>query len=146
MFEGTISEFIANEQFGILKIITFYDIWLQNRHVPESFLFIRYEDLHQDPKGILRKVFSFIGEVRVEENLLDDSIEYCSFGNLKKLEAENKFKRRILKPRTATDPESYKVRKGKIGGYTEYLSEEDVEFIDKAIRESHCDLATFYEI
>ena len=58
VFEGTISEFIATDQFGILKILTFYDIWLQNRHVPKSFLFIRYEDLHQDPNGTLRAYFS----------------------------------------------------------------------------------------
>lgn len=145
-FEGTISEFIATEQFGVLKIVTFYDIWLQNRHVPKSFLFIRYEDLHQDPRGILRKVLSFIGEVGVEENLLHHSIEYCSFTNLKKLEAENKFKNKKLKPKNAADPESFKVRKGKIGGYTEYLSEEDVEFIDKAIKKHRIDFAKFYEI
>ena len=146
VFEGTISEFIATEEFGILKIVTFYDIWLQNRHVPKSFLFIRYEDLHQDPRGILRKVLSFIGEVGVEENLLHHSIEYCSFTNLKKLEAENKFKNKKLKPKNAADPESFKVRKGKIGGYTEYLSEEDVEFIDKAIKKHRIDFAKFYEI
>jgi hypothetical protein len=71
VFEGTISDFIATEQFGVLKILTFYDIWLQNRHVPKSFLFIRYEDLNRDTKGILRKFLNFIYEVSIEEPLLD---------------------------------------------------------------------------
>jgi len=146
VFEGTIFDFISTEQFGILKILTFYDIWLQNRRVPKSFLFIRYEDLHHDPKGTLRKVLSFIGEVSAEENLLDQSIEYCSFNNLKKLETHNSFKKGILKPSNAADPESFKVRKGKVGGYMEYLSEEDVEFIDKAIEVYRFDFAKFYEI
>ena len=114
--------------------------------MPKSFLFIRYEDLHQDPSGVLRKVLGFIGEVEVEENRLDESIAYCSFNNLKKLEAENKFKDSKLKPADVSDPESFKVRKGKIGGYTEYLSEEDVEFIDKTIKEYRIDFAKFYEI
>ena len=96
-FEGTISEFIRSAQFGVPKIIAFYDIWLHNRHVPKSFLFIRYEDLHQDPSGVLRKVLGFIGEVEVEENRLDESIAYCSFNNLRKLEAENRFINGTLK-------------------------------------------------
>ena len=66
IFKGTIFEFIRDERFGILKILTFYDIWLQDRHVPKSILFIRYEDLHQNPKDTVRKVLSFIGENSIE--------------------------------------------------------------------------------
>lgn len=146
VFEGTISEFIATEQFGILKILTFYDIWLQNRHVPESFLFIRYEDLYQDPRGTLGKILSFIGEVNADKNLLEQSIEYCSFNNLKKLETQNKFKSDILKARDPEDMESYKVRKGKVGGYTEYLLKKDQVFIDEVIEEYNFDFKNFYEI
>ena len=144
-FDGTISEFIASEEFGAERILGFYDIWSQNQHTPESFLFIRYEDMHQDPRGILGKVLEFIGEVNPAENLLDQSIEYCSFNNLKKLETQNKFKKGILKPANTEDPESFKVRKGKIGGYTEYLSAEDVAFIDKAIAEHNFDFSKFRE-
>jgi len=144
VFGGTISEFIRTELFGIQKIIKFYDGWLHNRHVPNSFLFIQYEELHQDPKTALKKLLSFIGEAEVEESLLDESIEYCSFSKLKKLEAENRFKNTILCPKNAADPESFKVRKGKVGGYAEYLSEEDIRFIDNTIKEHHFDVAEFY--
>jgi len=50
-------------------------------------------DSSQLLRGTLRKVLGFIGDGEVEENLLDESIEYCSFNNLKKLEAENRFRR-----------------------------------------------------
>jgi len=141
VFDGTISEFITTEEFGAEKILEFYDIWIRNQHTPKSFLFIRYEDLHQDPKGTLGKVLEFIGEINPAENLLDQSIEYCSFKNLKKLETRNKFNKGRLKPANTADPESFKVRKGKIGGHTEYLSEEDVEFIDKAIADYNFDFS-----
>ncbi len=136
VFEGTISEFIKSDRFGVLKILTFYDIWLQNQHVPEAFRFIRYEDLHRDPKGALSNVLDFIGESHIEEALVAQSIEYCAFQNLKKLEQRNTFKNRVLKPAKTSDPESFKVRKGKVGGYREYLSEEDIAFIDN-IMEAH---------
>lgn len=146
VFKGTISEFIATEQFGIHKILTFYDIWVQNRHAPKAFLFIRYEDLYRDSKEILIKVLKFIGENNIDEELLIQSIEYCSFENLKKFEAQNKFKNKVLKPTNTADPESFKVRKGKIGGYKEYLSEEDEAFIDRTIAAYGLDFNKFTDI
>jgi hypothetical protein len=143
VFEGTISEFIRTERFGIRKILAFYDIWLQNRDVPESFLFIRYEDLHENPEDTMMKILGFIGEVDIDENLLEASIEFCSFENLRKLEERNAFKRGILRPASDGDPDSFKVRKGKVGGYTEHLSEEDVEFIDEVIADQGFDFSKF---
>jgi hypothetical protein len=99
--------------------------------------------MHHSPSDILRKALEFIGETSSAENLLDESIEYCSFSNLKRLEARNKFGKGKLKPANATDPESYKVRKGKTGAYMEYLSEQDVEFIDKAIADYNFDFSSF---
>jgi hypothetical protein len=146
VFEGTISDFIATKEFGIHKILTFYDIWLRNQLVPKAFLFIRYEDLHRDTREILVKVLNFIGEATVDENLIEQSIEYCSFENLKKLEARNQFRNRVLKPTNKSDPESFKVRKGKVGGYTQYLSEEDVAFIDKTIEAYRLDFTKFNKV
>ena len=139
IYKGTISEFIRSEQFGAVKILSFYDIWFQNRHVPESFIFIRYEDLHHKIKKTLKRVLTFIGEISINDSLLDKSIEYCSFENLRKFEVENKFKTDLLKSVNNNDPESYKVRKGKIGGYIKYLSEGDVKFIDKLILDYNFD-------
>ena len=144
-FEGTISAFIVTEQFGVEKVLTFYDIWLQNRHVPESFLFIRYEDLHQDPQGTLGKILNFIGEVNVDDNLLEQSVEYCSIDNLKRLEAQNKFKNDKLTAIDPQDPNSYKVREGKVGGHTKHLSPADQALIDEAIDAHQFDLNNFYE-
>jgi hypothetical protein len=141
VFEGSISEFIRSERFGIRKMLAFYGIWLRNRHVPESFLFIRYEDLHANPAGTMKKVLVFIGEVDIDEDLLEASIEYCSFESLRKLEERNAFKTGILNPVNDGDPDSFKVRKGSVGGYTEHLSEEDVEFIDELIADRGFDFS-----
>ena len=144
VFEGTISEFIRTDRFGVLKILTFYDIWLQHKHEPQSFLPIRYEDFHQHPQRTLRKILNFIGEKTIDEDSVNYSIKYCSFDNLKKLEIQNRFDDDRLKPGNSEDPESFKVRKGIINGYMEYLSEEDVAYIDKAIAEFGFAFEKFY--
>ena len=145
VFEGTISEFIRTEEFGVLKILTFYNIWLQNRRIPKSFLFIRYEDLHRNTSSTVRKVLDFIGEVNVDEKLLESSVKYCSFSNLRKLERQDTFKSNILRPANNVDSESFKVRRGRVEGYREYMSEKDVEFIDQVISDYGFDFKKFCE-
>ncbi|TIP61683.1 MAG: hypothetical protein E5X55_36270 [Mesorhizobium sp.] len=38
-----------------------------------------------------------------------------------------------MQPRDPDDPESFKVRKGKVGGYLDYLSTDDVAFCDDVL-------------
>jgi len=143
VFEGTISEFIRTDRFGALKILEFYELWLQSKHRAERFLFLRYEDMHQDPKTSLIKVLEFIGERDIDENIVEQSVEYCSFVHLRKLETQDRFKKSALRVRDAEDPESYKTRKGKVGGYKDYLSDEDQAFVDEVIKDRNFDFAKF---
>jgi hypothetical protein len=44
------------------------------------------------------------------------------------------------------DPESYKTRRGKVGGYVDYLTAEDIAFIDQTVNEFGCPfLRQYYE-
>ena len=54
---------------------------------------------------------------------------------MQKLEAAGAFDLNILHPGDVRDPESFKVRRGKVGGYCEYLSAEDQQFAAAAITE-----------
>ena len=47
------------------------------------------------------------------------------------MEKEFMFKERSMRPANVSDDESFKVRKGMVGGYTSYLSPDDIDFIDK---------------
>ena len=49
--------------------------------------------------------------------------------SLNELSEEN-----ILAPADSQDPESFKVRRGEIGGYVRYLSTADVEYVEERIR------------
>ena len=54
---------------------------------------------------------------------------------MQKLEAAGAFDSNILHPGDVRDPESFKVRRGKVGGYREYLSAEDQQFAADAMTE-----------
>ena len=60
--------------------------------------------------------------------IFQEALEFSRFENMQKLEAAGAFDSKILHPGDVRDPESFKVRRGKIGGYREYLSAEDQQF------------------
>ena len=134
-FHGTLEEFIRHDVCGIESIITFMNIWARNRHHPMRFHLVRYEDLKRDLALQLRRLFSFIGIQNVRDRDIHEAIEFCSFQNMKKIEAKDAFNSGRLRATDPKDPNSYKVRRGKVGGYKDYLGPSDIEYVDGLINE-----------
>ena len=138
LYKGTISDFIRDDCYGIRKIVTFFNIWHANQHVPEAFLPLRYEEMHADPAGNIRKALDFIGAGEVADEIIRRAVEYASFDNMRKLEEEGRFESKKLRPGKSRDEESFKVRKGKVGGFTDYLNAEDCAYVNGVMRELGC--------
>jgi len=97
---------------------------------------ISYEGLHNAPRLRLYETLEFIGK-KVPNDVINHAVAFCSFDNLQALEKSKTVKSIKLQPRNPDDPESYKMRRGIIGGYKDYLSQEDIEFIDKWTKRRH---------
>jgi len=138
IFQGTISEFVRSNRYGAKKIVTFYNIWHANRTVPDEFLLITYEDLHMNTKEVLIKVLKFMGLENVDDTIIENAISFSSFKNMKKMEKEKVFSNSKMACGDENDQDSYKVRKGTVGGYKEYLDDEDITYIDDVIKEFGC--------
>lgn len=134
-FSGDISSFIRSENLGTKKVIAFYNTWYENQNVPLDFLLLKYADMHRDPKEILKQALRFLGIDDIEEHILGEAIAFARFDNMHRMEREGQFGSSRLKPATEEDPESYKTRRGEVGGYVDYLSAEDIDYIDRLIEE-----------
>jgi hypothetical protein len=135
-FDGTISDFIRDERHGIKKILTFHHIWFNNKHHPEGFHTVKYEDMHEDCLDVLKKVTDFMQLRNISQEQLKESTEFARFDNMQKLEREGYFEKQYgfpLSPSDKNDKESFKVRKGKVGGYVDYLNEEDIHYCNKCL-------------
>jgi len=71
-------------------------------------------------------------------------VSYACFANMQKLEASGQFPSKRLVPGNVNDIDSFKVRRGKVGGYRDYLNTEDCAFLDQLIREAGCSLLNPY--
>jgi hypothetical protein len=134
-YEGTLGEFVRDECFGVRTIVTMYAIWQENRSVPRDFLLLHYEDMHRDTAGILRSLLRFMGLEHPDEAAIATAVRYGAFENMRRLERSGSFSRKM----GAGDPgdeESYQVRRGKVGGYVDYLSPDDVAFVEQVIDEA----------
>lgn len=124
-FEGTIHDYLNHEVGGFETILRYFNIWSECKHVPKKYLAISYEDMTSNPKESLKEILKFL-ELESTETQIEDAIQFASFENMKNLESNSGFNSSRLQPADKNDGESYKVRRGKVSGYVDYLSQEEI--------------------
>jgi hypothetical protein len=133
-YSGTISDFVRDPRHGIKKCILFNKAWLKAGARLRRFLPIDYERLTNDTEGVLRLIINFVGAQASDDSVARVASEN-TFAKMRQREANGEYGRykKKLTPRDKEDPESYKVRRGKIGGYVDYLSPEDVAYCNRML-------------
>jgi hypothetical protein len=121
----TVSDLLRDKKFGIGAIVTTMNAWLSEFSGRDDFTIIRYESLREAPAENFRALLAFLGETVPDISIFQEALDFSRFDNMQKLEAAGAFDSKILRPGDVRDPESFKVRRGKIGGYREYLSTKD---------------------
>lgn len=135
VFDGELDEFLQRRIGGFDTILAYYNIWAQNRHVPAGFLLVRYEDLKANPAAELRRVLDFLGLEFISDDIVAAAVNYASFENMRKMEAEGRFQSKLLQPADQLNQDTYKTRKGKIKGYMDYLNASQVEALNRKLND-----------
>jgi len=133
-FQGTMTEFIRYRSGSISTIIKYFNIWAENRRLPLKFLLLRYEDLHINAYRELLKILKFIGLNNIKPEHIYKAVKFAQFVNMRKLESSGIIKLPWLLPGKKNDLESYKTRKGVVGGYKTYLKKDDIQYINTLLR------------
>jgi len=134
LYTRSLSQFIREPRGSLQTIIRFYNVWLRNRRNFDDWLLLRYEDLHRDPESQLAELLRFVGLDWTPSDLVRASVEASRFDRMRSAEASGTTANPRLKASDGSDPESYKTRKGVVGGYKSYLSDDDVSWIDDQLR------------
>lgn len=133
-FKGiTLSEFVRHEYLGVKRIVDFYNSMHAARSTFKTYRIFRYEDLKLEPKVSFKNLISYLSKEKVNLEALMYAIEQSSFQKMKHIEKNNLLKSGRLRAPDPSNENSYKVRKGKIGGYKDTLNTEDLVYIEKAI-------------
>lgn len=128
-------DFVTNPDCGVPRIVNFFNGWAKALpDLGDDLLIIRYEDMRKDPAGVMRGVLDFVGTPGMPEEI-DKAVEYAAYDNMKKLEEKSLFKGSgaRVRPGDKSNPNSFKVRRAKVGGYRDYFEDDQVAAIDRMV-------------
>ncbi|MFQ5971934.1 MAG: sulfotransferase domain-containing protein [Alphaproteobacteria bacterium] len=143
--EVSIFDFVVGPNGGLPKIIDFMNGWAREIPRIENILVVRYEDMRENPEQVLSGVLDFIGTPGAPDQI-GEAVHFASVENMRKLEAKRTFRLTggRLTPKDRSNPDSYKVRRAKVGGYRDYFSTPEVAEIDTFVQ-SHLSPAFGYD-
>jgi hypothetical protein len=129
----TASEMLHDRFLGIRQIVRTMNDWLAEFGERPNVTLVRYEELRSNPAEHFSRVLAAIGEQQISQSHFDAALQFSEFSSMQKMEAAGSFDSKILQPRDRNDPESFNVRRGRIGGYADYLSPSDIAYANKAM-------------
>lgn len=132
--EAPIFEYAMMPRFGIPRTVDFLNAWAPELEKTRSNLLIRYEDMRAEPARILGDILSFM-QIHASPEEINQVVNQTSFENMKKLEQNQTIKSesRRLMIKDQNNPDAFKVRRGKVGGYLDYFSDRELQDIDRLI-------------
>ncbi len=127
-------DFVLGESAGIPKIVRFMNLWAAELDTMKAICVVRYETLRRDTAQTFGKVLGFMNETPTPEELAQ-CVEFASVDNMRAMEKGTFFQEpgTRMKPGDAGNPDSYKVRRAKVGGYRDYFTDEEVAKIDELV-------------
>lgn len=132
----SLQDFVLRHPAGLERVVSFTNDWA--RELPEmgGVLLVRYEDLRRDTAHELRRILNFIGEEPTDAELAE-AVSFASIENMRALEEKKAFwfSGSVLKPAVRGNIDSYKVRRGKVGGFRDYFSDAEVEQIERYVHD-----------
>jgi hypothetical protein len=140
--EVSMFDFVMNPSAGLGKVIDFMNLWAREAPKVRDFHLLRYEDLRADTQHSLAALLAFMGTPASDEQVRG-AVEFASYENMKKMEQKKTFwlSGGRMVPKDRSNPDSYKVRRGKVGGYRDYFEDDQVARIDSLVDET---LLPFY--
>jgi len=137
VYNKDLKDFIRDPCAGFERIVVFNKKWCGSRSKFKDFLVVSYEDLQINPIGGLERILKFIGLPFIRKKDVVDAVKNNEFQKLQQREISGELYQ-IHGDRFAEDggkgKEGLKVRRGKVGGYVDYLDEEDMDYCEEIFR------------
>jgi alcohol sulfotransferase len=124
-FSGTMADFIEDPDLGVPAIIAYHNGWA-NALLERKHLVVSYERLRADPHKESAAILDFL-DLPIDRGLLEAAIAAGDFDRMRSLEIEDGIPGHRY---DRLDGEALRMRKGKVGGFTDYLSATEIARIE----------------
>jgi hypothetical protein len=130
-YSCSLSEFLRDMDWGIEKYFRFYSLWFKHKSDVKDFLLVRYEDTSSNAHQALSRLLEFLA-VPARDELLTQTVADSNFESMRNVELTGvvpKYRSSGLKIFATGDmnnPDSFHVRRGKVGGFRDYLEPREI--------------------
>jgi hypothetical protein len=124
----TMDQFVKSSRFGIEKVIVFNLLCAEHLNA----LPVAYETLRENAVESLLEILRYIDQP-IPEHRIHQAVENNAFAKMQSREASNEYGKRALQARNPADPNSYKVRRGKVGGWNDELDPQTQDFANEML-------------
>lgn len=125
-------QFMLESNWGLRPLIRFYNDCMRQHRSLERSMMLSYERMRSEPVESLIAITELAGApVSVAE--AEEATAFASFDNLRQAELENRFNTTRLRAADPKDPNSFKVRRGKVFGYRDHFQERELETLEAII-------------
>lgn len=124
--------FIHHPRWGIEPLVAILNRWRRRFADHPRCHWVHYEALRRAPEAEMARLFEAL-EVPVGKDAIARSVEAARFDRMQAAEAAGEFSDPRLRPGDVDRPESFKVRRGKVGGYRDEFAPEAIAFLDAAV-------------
>ena len=118
---------------GLPKVVRFMNEWAEALDGIPQHMLLRYEDMRADTVSELSRLASFLG-LEPGSDVLEQTVEYASVENMKRREAESQSESDRLRAADPANPDSFKTRRAKVGGYHDYFDPEQTARVDDYVQ------------
>ncbi|MEL6948077.1 MAG: sulfotransferase domain-containing protein [Pseudomonadota bacterium] len=129
-YDASISDFIRDPHHGVEKIDHFNRLWIETAANDPDILVVSYEQLKADTDACLAQICTFLEQDRAPD-VIAKAVAEGAFEKMQAREKSGFYKKqygKVLTQISSDDPNSAKVRKGKVGGYKDELSAQDIAY------------------
>lgn len=136
--EISMADFIRDPHLGVEKVIIFNLMWLERGCKLKEFKSIGYEALRADSVNGLANIAKWLRPSNTFDlGKVEAVVQETSFQKMRELEEKGElakqYDEKTFGGTVADNPDSYKVRRGKVGGYADYFSEKDLAYCDELL-------------
>lgn len=129
-----IFDFVMAQDSGLIAVINYLNLWASEAQSIKDLLIVRYEDLRGDTVATLTKIVNFL-DTPGSRQQIEDAIDFASVENMRQMEQQRTFwlSGSRMRAKDRNDPNTYKVRKAKVGGYKDYFDERQLQTLHEIV-------------
>ncbi|MGB5622070.1 MAG: sulfotransferase domain-containing protein [Gammaproteobacteria bacterium] len=127
-------DFATHPDHGIPRNMRFLSGWRDGLRQLEDHLIVRYEDLRANTAVELERVLRFF-DAECNHEQIEDAVSFAAFESMRAREQQRSggTARHSLAATDRGNPDSYKTRRAKIGGFVDYFDEQQIATINRLL-------------